>query len=133
MIATVAAIIIKKNKILLLKRNHRPFRNHWVFPGGHIENGETAEKAVTREVKEETGLSFKGKFYCHDNEIFKKFDWYSIVLLFKGTTKGDLKFPKREVKELRLFSFKEAKKLRIGFNHRKILTKIINDERRKNK
>ncbi|MBI2056399.1 MAG: NUDIX domain-containing protein [Candidatus Sungbacteria bacterium] len=30
---------------------------HWDFPKGHIEKGETTEKTVRREVKEETGIS----------------------------------------------------------------------------
>ena len=34
-------------------------RDYWTLPGGAIENGETPEEAVVREVFEETGLRTK--------------------------------------------------------------------------
>ena len=55
--ATVTAIIIKDNKLLLLKRNEEPFKNCWDLPGGFLEQGETPEEAVVRELKEELGIS----------------------------------------------------------------------------
>jgi len=50
-----SAIIIKNNKILLIHRK-KEGREYWVFPGGGIEEGETGEETVLREVEEETGL-----------------------------------------------------------------------------
>lgn len=41
-------------QVLLVKRCDVPV---WVFPGGGIEEGESPEEAVVREVREETGLS----------------------------------------------------------------------------
>ena len=45
-------------KFLLLKRaeSRERFPNHWEFPSGFIKEGETVEKAVLRELEEETGL-----------------------------------------------------------------------------
>lgn len=51
----VSAIILRDNKILLIHRRKNG-EEYWVFPGGGVEDTETAEKGIIREVKEETGL-----------------------------------------------------------------------------
>lgn len=51
------ALIIQDGNILLIHRINNG-EEYWVFPGGGIEEGETPEEAVVREVKEETGLIF---------------------------------------------------------------------------
>ncbi len=52
------AIIIENGKVLLIHRiNHN--KEYHVFPGGGVENGETVEQAVLREVTEETSLKIK--------------------------------------------------------------------------
>ncbi len=53
---TVDGIISKDNKILLIKRGNKPFKDKWALPGGFVEYGEKTEDAVIREIKEEAGL-----------------------------------------------------------------------------
>lgn len=58
----VAVIVNDDNKILLLKRADLKdvwMPNKWGLVGGHIEKGESPEKAVKREIEEETGLEIK--------------------------------------------------------------------------
>ena len=52
----VGAVILDGDKILLEKRKNMPSKGKWSVPGGLVELGEGVEKAVVREVKEETGL-----------------------------------------------------------------------------
>ncbi|MBN1245035.1 NUDIX hydrolase [Candidatus Bathyarchaeota archaeon] len=52
----VGAIILDGDQILLEKRKNSPGKGKWAVPGGLVDLGETAEQAVIREVKEETGL-----------------------------------------------------------------------------
>lgn len=52
-VKVAAAIIRDGNKILATQRNHGEFAGGWEFPGGKIEEGETSEMAVQREIKEE--------------------------------------------------------------------------------
>jgi ADP-ribose pyrophosphatase len=47
---------VQDGKILLAKRGSEPGKGKWSVPGGLVELGERAEKAVIREVKEETNL-----------------------------------------------------------------------------
>lgn len=52
----VAAIIHNyKDEVLLGKRAKDPNRGLYVFPGGGVEDNETLEQTLCREVKEETG------------------------------------------------------------------------------
>lgn len=59
-VLAVDAIVVRKDKsIVLVKRKDEPFKDLFALPGGHVENGETVEDAVVREVKEETGLDVR--------------------------------------------------------------------------
>lgn len=48
-------IMIRDGKLLVIKRV-RDGQEYYVFPGGHIDEGETARDAAVREVAEETGV-----------------------------------------------------------------------------
>ena len=52
-IRVVAAIIRKGNMIFATQRGYGDFKDGWEFPGGKIEEGETPEHAIVREIKEE--------------------------------------------------------------------------------
>lgn len=54
----VRAVIEKDNKILVCK-NIEKNNDYYFLPGGHVETGEPAEKALIRELKEELNLSIK--------------------------------------------------------------------------
>lgn len=52
-IEVVAAIIKKGDKIFATQRGYGEFKGGWEFPGGKIEDGESKEEALIREIKEE--------------------------------------------------------------------------------
>lgn len=52
-VRVVAAIIIENGKVFATQRGYGEFKDGWEFPGGKIENGETPEEAIVREIKEE--------------------------------------------------------------------------------
>lgn len=43
-------------KVLLIQRADEPFMNRWAFPGGFVEENETVDSALEREIREETSL-----------------------------------------------------------------------------
>ena len=52
----VAGYIFHKNKVLLV---HHKKLNLWLPAGGHIDKDETPDEALTREIKEETGIKIE--------------------------------------------------------------------------
>ncbi len=55
----VAAIIVKNGKIFATQRGYGEFKDGWEFPGGKIEEGESKEAALVREIKEELDANIK--------------------------------------------------------------------------
>ncbi|NER16632.1 NUDIX hydrolase [Spongiivirga citrea] len=59
-VAVDAVVFGYKDKtlnILLIKRNIAPYKNSWALPGGLVLENESLEKAVERELKEETNVT----------------------------------------------------------------------------
>ena len=52
-IHVVAAIIREGEKLFATQRGYGEYKDKWVFPGGKVEENETPEDALIREIKEE--------------------------------------------------------------------------------
>ena len=52
----VAAIIQEGNKIFATQRGYGDYKDGWEFPGGKIEQGESPEDALVREIREELAI-----------------------------------------------------------------------------
>ncbi|WP_020376217.1 NUDIX hydrolase [Sulfobacillus thermosulfidooxidans] len=53
-VAAAAYVTNDQGQVLLVKTYHR--QDTWELPGGQVEEGETLEEAVIREVEEESGI-----------------------------------------------------------------------------
>ncbi len=54
----VTGVALRAGKLLLIHRL-RQGDEYWVFPGGGVEEGESWEQALRREMREETGLELR--------------------------------------------------------------------------
>ena len=64
-IDVVAAILHRDGAYFATQRGYGEFEGMWEFPGGKIEEGETAEFALMREIQEELGIDITiDKFLC---------------------------------------------------------------------
>ena len=52
-IKAVAAVIRDENRVLATQRGYGDFKGGWEFPGGKIEEDETPQEALVREIREE--------------------------------------------------------------------------------
>lgn len=50
------AVVLRGDRVLLVRRRNSPDAGLWGFPGGHVNWGETALTAAARELAEETGV-----------------------------------------------------------------------------
>lgn len=55
-IVGVGAVVVDRERVLLVQRGHEPSKGKWSLPGGILELGESLAEGVAREVLEETGL-----------------------------------------------------------------------------
>jgi 8-oxo-dGTP diphosphatase len=55
-IAVVGAVFRRDGRLLLAQRSSGHLAGMWEFPGGKIEDGETPQESLARELKEELGV-----------------------------------------------------------------------------
>jgi 8-oxo-dGTP diphosphatase len=67
-IYVVSAIILRDRKALATQRGYGDYAGWCEFPGGKIEDGETPEAALIREIKEELKADIKIDRYFGDTE-----------------------------------------------------------------
>ncbi len=58
-VPVMAAIIRHEGKILLCQRKSGALAGKWEFPGGKIENGESPEECLVREIREELDVEIE--------------------------------------------------------------------------
>tara|TARA_Y100001970_G_C14115675_1_gene793431 strand:- start:894 stop:1283 length:390 start_codon:yes stop_codon:yes gene_type:complete len=83
MISVLAGILRKNNKILIGRRApHEKAPGLWEFPGGKMEDNETPEECLKRELKEELGIEadigalFTEYIYRYPHVTYKLYFYY---------------------------------------------------------
>ncbi|MEK6855597.1 MAG: NUDIX domain-containing protein [Nanoarchaeota archaeon] len=86
----VGVIIIKHQKILLMKRKGAHGEGEWALPGGHLEFGESVEQYAKREIIEELGVEVEEikKKSVYTEDIFQNENKHYITLYCFGKIIG---------------------------------------------
>ena len=79
----VSAIVVNRStrSLLMIKREHEPYKGLWTLPGGKLEYGESLADGMKREVQEETGAAISSipSIEYFVNEIISDDSHYVIV------------------------------------------------------
>lgn len=90
-IEVVGAAILKKDKVLAMQRSDQmTLSGLWEFPGGKIENTETEQEALIREIKEELNLDIKVIDYINEASYAYSFGTVSLKVYTAEIVAGTL-------------------------------------------
>jgi 8-oxo-dGTP diphosphatase len=126
----VGAIVVRDNKVLLVKRSQSPGQGLWAIPGGRVELGETLQQAAEREILEETGLKIRAGDALYTFEVIEPDDvgriqfHYVIVDLMADYLGGEIN-PSDDVSEARWVTPEELKDLPVSETTRELLTNVV--------
>lgn len=92
----VAAVIKDGNKILATQRGYGPLKDGWEFPGGKVEENETAEEALVREIKEELNTTIQVDEYIDTIEYDYPTFHLSMRVYFASIVDGNVQLLEHE-------------------------------------
>lgn len=93
----------KKEKVLLIRQYGRP---HWVLVAGYVNQGEDAEDAAAREIREELNMTVSSLRFNHSHYFAPS---NTLMLNFTATVAEELPRPNSEVDDWSWFSVPEAR------------------------
>jgi 8-oxo-dGTP diphosphatase len=129
LLACDAVLFVNVNKefhVLLVKRKYDPHKGLYALPGGFVEDNETVEDAVMRELLEETGIT---------GVSMRRFDTYAnpgrdprgrvVTITFVGIADSDKLLPKpgEETESVDFFPVNRLPDL--AFDHKQIINDTL--------
>jgi mutator protein MutT len=122
-----AIILNEEGKVLIGKRVGGHGDGKWALIGGKLDENETKEQTIIREVKEEIGVDLINPVLWKE-----EIDEISIlgekwkVIYFYGNISGKTKLKLDEISEIKYISPEDLNSLEIAFDHDVILREFFN-------
>jgi 8-oxo-dGTP diphosphatase len=107
-------LIVRGDRVLLVRRAIEPGLGCWTFPGGHVDRGETLEEAALRETLEECGVT------ADLGELLGAFSYPGrpvVIVIYRGTVASGSREAHAgdETLEVGWFTAEEAAALPLAF------------------
>jgi len=123
----VIILLNSNNEVLLLLRDNKidiPFPNMWDIPGGKVEEGESPEQALRREMLEEMSIHNLGEI-----KLFKILTSENITdnIFWKRINLNLREIELNEGQVLGYFDLKKIQETELAFNYNKVLEEFYKE------
>ena len=124
MVVIAGCVIVRDNKILMVKEAKKKCYGQWNFPAGHVDEGELITDAAIREAYEETGCRVKltgvlpiGNAVLDNNETLIAVSFTADII------EENIKFDENEILDVKWIDIEKVKNMteqELRSYHRKI-------------
>lgn len=112
MVIIAGCIIVKENKILMVKEAKKKCYGQWNFPAGHVEEKELIMDAAIREVNEETGCQVKLTGVLPISTVILKEGETAVIVKFTADiVKEDIRFDTKEILDVKWLDITKVKEM----------------------
>lgn len=91
-LTAIVACVDASGRVLLVKQIGGPYAGAWLLPGGGVDEGESLEAGLRREMREETGCEIDEVRAVASYEVDESTqNFKALVHLFRATARGESK------------------------------------------
>lgn len=111
-----AALLIKDQRLLVIKRKDRAFGEKYSIPGGHVQAEEAPTRALRREIREELGIRIKKPKFLNQQNLFINNKQMVSLNFLAEPADPKIKVNEEEITEAKWVPIKKSKELTESVN-----------------
>ena len=112
MVVIAGCVIVRDNKILMVKEAKKKCHGQWNFPAGHVDDNELITDAAIREVYEETGCRVKLTGVLPiSTAVIKNTETAVIIEFTAEVIEENIKFDTNEILDVQWIDIEEVKNM----------------------
>ncbi len=121
--ASIVFVNDREEVLLFLRDNDPkiPYPNTWDVPGGHVEDGETPEECIIREMKEEMDLDLQDFEFFSEQEFSDRIEYTYWARAQFAIDEIDL----REGQRLQWFTWSQVRRTELAYGFNQILKEFF--------
>jgi len=120
----VATVIVKDNKVLMVKETKEEVKGLLNLPAGHLEKNETLIEGALREIKEETGMEANITSFI-DTQYFSRKEKDYVAFIFQGELVKNVEASNSEL-DFDFYDIKYLKENKTVLRNEKLIIPALN-------